>query len=95
MERRSAPAPGSNREEFETMFLHDNRVVVLNSDLNPIATHLLAEKWTATPGIKVEVLANGSAKPSLAVLTDKVQILSLTKIRRPLFVSSESVRDKR
>lgn len=85
LERRSEPAPGNNREKFENMFHHDNRVIVLDADLSPIATHLLATKWTESPGIKAELLSNGPGKlPSLAILTDKVQILGLTQTRRPL-----------
>ncbi|MBP9901457.1 MAG: protein kinase [Verrucomicrobia bacterium] len=95
LERRSEPAPGNNREKFETIFHHENRVVVLDSALNQIATSQLAQKWTEFPGIKAGLLFNGPGKlPSLAVLTDKVQILDLTRIRRPLFSRNEGVNEK-
>ena len=60
----------------------DNQVVVVDSDLNPIASHLVAKKQSSLLplDIKVEPLPRGPNEfPDLLVLGESAQVLRLTR----------------
>lgn len=84
VERIGAPEVGNTREQFESLFHHNNRVMVLDSNLEILSNFLIAEKWSRYPGIVAQVFqtsANGGN--DLVVLSDKATVLRLTK--PPLF----------
>jgi hypothetical protein len=90
IERRTDPAPGNSRRTFETIFYHDNRITILDANLKPLASHLLAETWTEYPGLKVSLPRHaGKSLPKLIVLTDRVQYFALVQTNRPLFSRSK------
>ena len=90
IERRTAPAPGNSRKTFETIFYHDNRVTVLDADLKPVATHLLAETWTQYPGLKIRLQHDDpKTQPHLIVLAHKLQYLALVQTNWPWFARSK------
>lgn len=64
--------------------MHQNRVFVLNSKLETLAQHLLAERWVNGPGAIVQFADfNHDQRPELLVLCDKAHILEFSKNIRP------------
>lgn len=83
VEYRTEPHPGNTRQRLNTRFYHDNRVIVLDNQLNLVATHLVSDKWTEFPGFTVHLLpATKDGPPELLVLADQALFLGLNRTRR-------------
>lgn len=86
VEYRTEPHPGNTRQRVNARFYHDNRVIVLDHQLNLVATHLVSDKWTQLPGFTAHLLpATESSSPGILVLADQALVLGLNQPRRPEF----------